>query len=676
MRVCPARGRFMLSNPFVPLAIVHHANQYLITNGYHNRSGLAEILGPKDATSGLRAILHLHEQYEIPFHLHVSGTLIEACAWYDPLFLKEISELRQSGLIEIIGSTYAQNIMTLFDREHNHHQIQEELSLIRKWFDSDLSDITGFWIPERVWDTKLLATILTDSELDNKGFNYILVDDRLFLPKGERDRFDQSHSFIPKLFEPKYIKDGQGLIGLPLSSEMRHNLLFDTEQNEQNLNALLTKLYNEVKNGRDVIAIYGDDMEKAAGIPPWNENAISQYHAFLQWLKTRQDAKPVLLNTWLNSLKVQSTIPVGPGTYRELAKDFGAGENYMGWASSPAWLPYQAIISKSWSKLKSLSAYCDKNSPMFQLARKHLLACTYETAWHDAPNSIHTDVNNDIKANGDAIIGLPAPWACTLASHARAANVLMEAVKWEQDTMNEEKLYAFLGDIDGDGHEEVILRNDTVAVVISPHFGGRIVYMFYFNENNGALIVGNPSDDWNWLEELNDYMDVPMNHPGAFADGHFEHDSYEVYSIKMKENNEAEVVMKNNQKNSEAYGMKKRFSLKKDGNEVRIYYENIPTKILPLTINIGLSPDYLRLLRDGRSVVVPYNYGGKRGFRNGRIFVWSYFNSSDAKWTISPDPIFGHGFCLSLSITSSDVSLFLGVNHIHTDYSLKNTKNE
>lgn len=68
-------------------AIVHHANQYLITNGYLNRPGISEIIGPPDASYGLRAVMYLHSLYNIPFHLHISGTFIEACAWYDPLFL-------------------------------------------------------------------------------------------------------------------------------------------------------------------------------------------------------------------------------------------------------------------------------------------------------------------------------------------------------------------------------------------------------------------------------------------------------------------------------------------------------------------------------------------------------------------------------------------------------------
>ena len=40
------------------------------------------------------------------------------------------------------------------------------------------------------------------------------------------------------------------------------------------------------------------------------------------------------------------------------------------------------------------------------------------------------------------------------------------------------------------------------------------------------MVVGNPCDDWNFLEDLNRFMEVPRNHPGAFADVGFENDEY------------------------------------------------------------------------------------------------------------------------------------------------------
>lgn len=42
----------------VPLAVVQHANQFLITNGYTNRPGITEILGTSGG-KGLRAVVGL-----------------------------------------------------------------------------------------------------------------------------------------------------------------------------------------------------------------------------------------------------------------------------------------------------------------------------------------------------------------------------------------------------------------------------------------------------------------------------------------------------------------------------------------------------------------------------------------------------------------------------------------
>jgi hypothetical protein len=643
-----------MSNPTIPLAIVHHANQYLITNGYDNRPGIEEIIGPPDASSGLRAVLYLHSLYNIPFHLHISGTFIEACAWFDPLFLEEIAELQKYGLVEILGSTYAQNIMPLFDHEHNRDQIREELRLVETWLRSNPDDVTGFWVPERVWNTKKLAKVLTDQTLPNGGFQYVLVDDRLLLPKASRQHFDQNPCFTPELFEAYRIQDGHGLIALPISHEMRFMIPIETEGQEQKLNLLISQLQQERINGRNVIAIYGDDMEKVAGIPPWNPKALEHYRRFLEWLIRKQEVKPVLLQSWLKRNSNPSLRSIGTGSYRELAIDFGAGEDYMNWAKSKAWVPYQRALEETWTKFKQLSSQITNPSSLLDLARKHILACTYETAWHDALGSVHTGPNRD------KTVAAPAPWARALASHVRTASLLMEAVKWEKDRDPSGMVHAWIEDLDNDGHNEVILHNHVLTAVITPRFGGRLIYLFLYKEDGGVMIIGNPSDDWNWLEELNDFMDVPMNHPGSLADYGFEHDTYEVCSLTTKEGQVAELVMVNKQPDSPAFGLTKRLSLQKGQNKVHIQYDHIPQNILPLSLDIGLSPDYLRLLREGRNAVLPFQNGSKRGFQNGNVIAWAAPQSDSANWIMPRNPIFGHGFCLGLAITSTSGSLCLG----------------
>jgi len=85
------------------LAIVHHANQYMVTDGYDNRVGISGIVGTSSSQTGLLRVLKLHERYGVPFSLHISGTLLESLAWHSPAFLSEITRLAGLGLLEIIG---------------------------------------------------------------------------------------------------------------------------------------------------------------------------------------------------------------------------------------------------------------------------------------------------------------------------------------------------------------------------------------------------------------------------------------------------------------------------------------------------------------------------------------------------------------------------------------------
>ena len=96
------------------LAIVHHANQYMVTDGYDNRVGISGIVGTSSSQTGLLRVLKLHERYRVPFSLHISGTLLESLAWHSPEFLSEVNRLAGLGLLELIGGSYAQNMMRFF----------------------------------------------------------------------------------------------------------------------------------------------------------------------------------------------------------------------------------------------------------------------------------------------------------------------------------------------------------------------------------------------------------------------------------------------------------------------------------------------------------------------------------------------------------------------------------
>ena len=133
----------------------------------------------------------------------------------------------------------------------------------------------------------------------------------------------------------------------------------------------------------------------------------------------------------------------------------------------------------------------------------------------------------------------------------------------------DKEAHAYLQDLDQDGEEELVLKNSNLFSVFSPRNGGRLVYLFGIREPPGRLVVGNPIDDWNWLERLHEYMDVPPNHPGAFSDVGYEHDCYEA-SLRATDGDEVNARLLNAQPDSPR--IEKKIRLFEGGDAIRVEY--------------------------------------------------------------------------------------------------------
>src|SRR5918994_626796 len=452
--------RTMRSKRAVPLALVHHANQYLITDGYDNREGITEIV------EGYAAALRLHEEYGIPASLHLSGTLIETLAWHYPWFLELVRDLREKGLISLIGGTYSENVMPLFEPSFNARQLDEFLWLYRRHLRRPPEEVEVCWVPERVWDTEKLAPTLTSSERANGGYRFVLLDDRLLYPTNgsyvgsPRAQFDsigpfdsnasRSHSYdelaMTETYRTYRIAETSGLVMVPISANLRYWVPPRFPEHWRRLEKTVKSLSRN--GGGDTPPVYADDLGKTAG---------------------------------------------------------GA------WGSA-AWSPYREQLVCAQKALREAQRE-GVDRRLLDLAWKHLLASAYETAWYDPIE--------------DGCVA--APWAKAVASHARACLVMVDAARWF--ARNERSPSAEVMDIDEDGQDEVILKGEQLYAVITPEHGGRLIYLFSPNPEGGALVVGNPTDDWNFQEELNRYMDHPPNHPGALADVGFEHDRYLVSAL-------------------------------------------------------------------------------------------------------------------------------------------------
>ena len=435
----------------MPLALVHHANQYLITDGYDNREGITEIV------EGYAAALRLHEKYGIPANLHLSGTLIETLAWHYPWFLELVRDLREKGLISLIGGTYSENVMPLFEPSFNSRQLDEFLWLYRRHLRRPPEEVEVCWVPERVWDTEKLAPTLTSSELANGGYRFVLLDDRLLYPTNgsyegsPRARFDsigpfdsnasRSHSYDKPAMAETYrtyrIAEAGGLVMVPISANLRYWVPPRFPEHWRRLGKTVESLSQN--GGDDTLLVYADDLEMTAGVGGWDASALGRYEAFLRWVASREDVAPVLMSEWLAGHRPQEERRLEPGTFFEVAQRWEAGEDYRGWWENAAWSPYRERLVCAQKALRQAQRE-GVDRRLLDLAWKHLLASAYETAWYDSSE--------------DGCVA--APWAKAVASHARACLVMVDAARWFART--ERPPSAEVTDIDEDGEDEVILK--------------------------------------------------------------------------------------------------------------------------------------------------------------------------------------------------------------------------
>ena len=213
-------------------------------------------------------------------------------------------------------------------------------------------------------------------------------------------------------------------------------------------------------------------------------------------------------------------------------------------------------------------------------------------------------------------------------------------------------------DIDGDGHDEVILRNEWLYGVVSPARGARLIYLFARTPRGGALVVGNPTDDWNFQEDLNRYMDTPSNHPGALADAGHVHDRYRSTFVEVGDS--VLVELTNVEAGSPLLGTTKTFLLSPGTPALLVRYR-VPENAGDLETDVCLSPDYYRLLRRGRQTVEPVEGGRRRGYRNGDVGVWVCLAADEE--TSWGEPAFGevgHGFVLRVVARARSFNLLLG----------------
>jgi hypothetical protein len=173
------------------------------------------------------------------------------------------------------------------------------------------------------------------------------------------------------------------------------------------------------------------------------------------------------------------------------------------------------------------------------------------------------------------------------------------------------------------------------------------------------MVVGNPCDDWNWMEELNKYMEVPANHPGALTDVGYEHDRYDTV-IEIAHGMEVRAKLIARDMGSMARQKAKVLNLAFGSTEMAVTYQ-LPQAMPPLTIECGLSPDYLHLLRSGCRFLSEFRRPIVWGLGNNGATVW--LRLDDGGSTLFDEASirsFGHGRAIRLKALSDRFTIWIG----------------
>jgi len=576
-----------------PIALVLHANQLIIGDGYADRDGIS-VIG-----CGYDAVLSAHLELGIPLALHVSGPLVEALAWHRPDLLARMRAALESGVVRLVGGTYGENIVPLSSAQHNRRQMAAMTEMMPDLLGVDPATVHTAWLPERVWRTEPVVAAMTDPATTGGGYRRCLVDERLFLPTDgdpeyTRAAFDacgpygwpvsgwpsHGHGLVdPALLRPRRAA-GSGLNLVPISSHLRYLL---PPRDASHLRLVEDIAGDVAASDEPALLVFADDLERVAGVGGW-EPAVDRYEHFLRWLADSPALEAVHLDDWCDAHEPpeDDTVDPAPGTYYELAHHYGARDDYGGWADDPRWARHAARLRTVDTAVQNALARRPA-SPLVQVADRIAMLGEHELAWQDPAPDGH----------GRA----PAPWVRATAAHSADALPLLAADRWFAD--GAAGLWADLNDVDGDGEDELVLAGRRMFAVLRPRWGARATLVVTRSREGGLhQIVGNPANHWNFQEELGRWMEQPAGHPGALGLAGTENHRFALTRIEMNE--QRLVVRLADTEADPAFASVITVVLAEHSDVLAVCYSR-PGMSGDLSVRNAICPDYREALHWGRA---------------------------------------------------------------------------
>jgi hypothetical protein len=242
----------------------------------------------------------LDEFPEIPFVLHISGSLLEWLTAQHPEYIDRVRAFVQRGQLELLGGPFYESILACIPRRDRLGQMRAYKQHLEHLFQTQ---VRGMWVPERVWEQSFAGDIA------EAGMEYTLLDDTHFRNAGLQDH--ELHGY--QLTE----EDGRLLKVFAGGERLRYLIPYrDPQETIQYCREIADRFTNAV-------LVFGDDGEKFGVWPGSKELVFGQgwLRRFLSALRDNRD--------WLQVTTMAETVdhvsPAGriylpDASYREMTE--------------------------------------------------------------------------------------------------------------------------------------------------------------------------------------------------------------------------------------------------------------------------------------------------------------------------------------------------------------------
>ena len=388
------------------------------------------------------------------FSMHWSGPLLDWLEAHHRDTVDLLSEMVSRGQVQIMGGAYYEPILTALPDRDRLGQIAMMSDIVEHRFGARPK---GMWLAERVWEQGLVKSIA------DAGIRFTAVDDAHFLYAGI-----EKEALIGYLLA----EDRGRKIGVfPIDEQLRYDIPFAT------VGKVIARLREWDERLDDAMIVYADDGEKFGTWPGTHKHCYKDgwLRSFLEaalaeesWLRIAPlgeiyESRDAVGHAYLPDSSYREmmewTLPVRARRSYERArrllvelKDDTASHLLRG-ASWRSFFRKYPEARRMYGRMLDVSAAVDAMTPgaRREQARRELYMgqcnCSY---WHGVfgglylPHLRFATYEHLIKAD------VPARGA--------AGGVTIRTA-----------------DIDLDGHDETILANDRLSLVVAPHLGGRLV---------------------------------------------------------------------------------------------------------------------------------------------------------------------------------------------------------